>query len=128
MADCQPRSFRTPSSALPLKPASTSSVLPLVHWLRSNGFLLGLAAAVLFGFLLPGPGSREGFLHPGILNNAGIAVILFLQGLSLALEKIKSGAANWRLHLIIQAFTFLVFPLVGLGFNAVLPTVWATVP
>jgi len=111
-----------------LKPAPTPPSVPPVPWLRANGFLLGLVAAVLLGFLLPGPGSREGFLHPGVLNNVGIALILFLQGLSLAVEKIKSGAANWRLHLIIQAFTFLVFPLVGLVFDAALPLVWPDVP
>lgn len=96
--------------------------------MRSNGFLLGLAAAVLLAFLFPGPGSRQGALHPDLLNNIGIALILFLQGLSLAVEKIRSGAANWRLHLVIQSFTFLIFPLLGLGLNFVLPTVWTTVP
>jgi sodium/bile acid cotransporter 7 len=97
-------------------------------WWRVHGFLIGLGVAVLLGFLIPGPGSRHGVLHPEILSNAGIALILFFQGLSLALEKIKSGAANWRLHLVIQAFTFVVFPLVGLGMNWLTPYVWSGQP
>lgn len=102
--------------------------MPRISWFRSNGFILGLALAVLLAFLFPGPGSRHGTLHADILNNFGIALILFLQGLSLAFEKIKSGAGNWRLHLVIQAFTFLIFPLVGLAFNFIVPLLWPSEP
>lgn len=99
-----------------------------VHWIRSNGFLLGLVGAVALAFLWPEPGSRDGFLRAGLLTNAGIALIMFLQGLSLAFEKVRAGAGNWRLHLIIQSFTFVIFPLVGLLFDAVLPAVWPEAP
>lgn len=99
-----------------------------VHWIRSNGFLLGLLLAVVFAFLLPGPGARGGVLHAELLNNIGIALILFLQGISLAFEKIRRGAGNWRLHLVIQSFTFLIFPLVGLLFDAVIPWFWPNEP
>ncbi len=101
---------------------------PRIHWIRSNGFLLGLLLAVILAFLLPGPGSRGGVLHAELLNNFGIALILFLQGLTLAFEKIRSGAGNWRLHLVIQSFTFVVFPLVGLLLDAVIPCVWPGAP
>lgn len=99
-----------------------------MRWLRSNGFLLGLAAAVLFAFLFPGPGSRDGILHPQIFNSAGIAFIMFLLGLSLAVERVRSGAANWRLHLVIQTFTFLVFPLAGLCLIPAASFVWPEAP
>jgi len=99
-----------------------------VHWIRSNGFLLGLMVAVGLAFVMPGPGARGGVLHAELLNNLGIALILFLQGLSLAFEKIRSGAGNWRLHLVIQSFTFLVFPVVGLLFNALILWWWPEAP
>jgi sodium/bile acid cotransporter 7 len=99
-----------------------------VTWIRRNGFLLGLLVAVITAFWLPAPGSRHGCLHAEVVNNLGIALILFLQGLSLALEKIKSGAGNWKLHLVIQTFTFAIFPIVGvLAFWAV-PWVWPSEP
>ncbi len=101
---------------------------PIIHVVRSNGFLLGLLLAVAMGFLLPGPGARGGVLHADVLNNFGIALIMFLQGLSLAFEKIRSGAGNWRLHAIVQSFTFVVFPLVGLLLDAALPFVWPGAP
>jgi len=97
-------------------------------WVRRNGFILGLILAVVLAFFFPTPGSRGGFLHPELVNNVGIALILFLQGLSLAFEKLKSGAGNWKLHVIIQSFTFLVFPVVGALLFFTVPLVWATVP
>jgi sodium/bile acid cotransporter 7 len=83
---------------------------------------------VILAFILPGPGSQNGCLHADILNNAGIALILFLQGLSLAFEKIKSGAGNWKLHLVVQLFTFVIFPLAGLLMNFVVPRLWPGEP
>lgn len=97
-------------------------------WIRRNGFLLGLLSGVVAAFFLPGPGSRNGVLHAGAVNNAGIALILFLQGLSLALEKLKSGAGNWKLHLIIQSFTFVVFPLAGGLLHWIVPLAWPAEP
>jgi sodium/bile acid cotransporter 7 len=99
-----------------------------INWIRRNGFLLGLLLAVVMAALWPAPGSRNGILHPNLINNGGIALILFLQGLSLALEKIKSGAGNWKLHLIIQSFTFVVFPLVGLLAYWGVPQIWVSEP
>jgi sodium/bile acid cotransporter 7 len=96
--------------------------------LRDNGFILGLFLAVVLAFLLPQPGSRDGVLHPELLNNFGIALIMFLQGLTLALEKIRSGLSNWRLHVIIQSFTFLIFPLAGLALQVVVPRLWHSEP
>ncbi len=106
----------------------TKPAPPKVPWIRSNGFLLGLVVVVALAFVLPGPGARGGVLHADLVNNFGIALILFLQGLSLAFEKIRAGAGNWRLHLIIQSFTFVVFPIVGLVMDAVVPRVWPGEP
>lgn len=108
--------------------AHAAARMAQVHWIRSNGFLLALVGAVLAAFLLPEPGARGGVLHAELVNNFGIALILFLQGLSLAFEKIKSGAGNWRLHAVIQAFTFIVFPLVGVAFHFVVPLLWPGEP
>ena len=97
-------------------------------WIRRNGFILGLILAVVLAFLFPTPGSHNGFLHPELINNVGIALILFLQGLSLAFEKLKSGAGNWRLHVIIQSFTFIVFPVVGIVLYFTVPLIWPAEP
>ena len=109
------------------KPVSTSTqVLP--KWLRGNGLLLGLVLAVVAAFAFPEPGSQNGVLHGSLVTNVGVAVILFLQGLSLAWENVKAALGSWRLHTIIQAFTFIIFPIVGLGLYLLAPLVWPTEP
>ncbi|MEJ0000155.1 MAG: bile acid:sodium symporter family protein [Verrucomicrobiota bacterium] len=80
------------------------------------------------GISVSGPGSRDGALHPELLSNIGIALILFLQGLSLAWEKMKAGLGNWRLHVIIQAFTFGVFPVAGFALHMLSPLFWPHEP
>lgn len=97
-------------------------------WLRANAFLLGLLVVTALAFVFPAPGARGGWMQPELLTNVGVALILFLQGWSLPFEKVREGAANWRLHLIVQAFTFAVFPLVGLALNALVPSLWPAMP
>lgn len=89
---------------------------------------MALIGAVIAAFIFPDGGARGGIFNPELINNGGIALILFLQGLSLAFEKIRSGAGNWRLHLIIQSFTFVVFPIVGLAMDGVVPFFWSSQP
>ena len=67
-------------------------------------------------------------MHPELLNNGGIGLILFVQGLAMAVERMKVGASNWRLHLIVQSFTFLLFPIVGLAFHKMTRVVWPSEP
>jgi sodium/bile acid cotransporter 7 len=100
----------------------------LFTWARQNGFVLGLFGVVILAFLFPQPGARNGWLNPDLVSNFGIALILFLQGLSMPLEKVRRGAGNWQLHVTIQAFTFVIFPIVGLGFQALLPRLWTGEP
>lgn len=82
----------------------------------------------MLAFVFPAPGAKGGWLHPDLLNNVGVALILFLQGLSMAVERMKAGAGNWRLHLIIQSFTFVIFPLIGLLFHEVSLFIWPNEP
>src|SRR5580704_3323835 len=107
---------------------ASAANFPLRKWIKTNGFILGLFAVVLLAFIFPEPAARNGWLHPDLVQNVGIALILFLQGISMPLEKVKKGAGNWKLHLIIQSFTFLVFPLVGIGFGLVLRIIWPSEP
>jgi solute carrier family 10 (sodium/bile acid cotransporter), member 7 len=67
-------------------------------------------------------------MHPDLLNNAGVAFILFLQGLAMAVERMKTGASNWRLHVIVQSFTFLLFPIVGVAFHEITRIIWPSEP
>lgn len=105
----------------PSREKTRATVWPAI---RGNGFILALLLAVALAFLFPAPGAKGGWLHPDILNNVGVALILFVQGLAMAVERMKAGLRNWQLHLIIQGFTFLIFPLIGLGWHAVSQILW----
>lgn len=81
---------------------------------RPDWFLPGMAAAVALAWLVPGPGAKGGSLHPEVLNKLGVALIFFLHGLTLSLAALLAGTRKWRLHLLVQGSTFLLFPVLGL--------------
>lgn len=93
--------------------------MSLRRWLAANWFLAGLAVAVLLAWLAPGVGSKEGPLNPSVAVKGAIAVIFLLQGLLLDGAALRQGAGRWKLHILVQAFTFLLFPLAGLALDAV---------
>ncbi len=80
---------------------------------KFDWFLKGMLVAVALAFIWPAPGAKGGFLHPELLNKIGIALVFFLNGLGLSLASLKDGALRWKVHLLIQASTFLVFPVLG---------------
>lgn len=83
-------------------------------WLRKNWFVAGLAAAVVLAFAVPGPGAPDGWMRPALTTKAAVALIFFFQGLSLNLAELRAGVASWRLHLYLEFFIFVAFPLIGL--------------
>ncbi len=88
--------------------------------LASDWFLLGMIAAVVIASVAPGLGKSGGALHVDVAADWGIFVIFFLHGVGLSTEKMKQGLARWPVHLVVQAFTFLVFPLLGVLLNLTL--------
>src|SRR5688572_30771612 len=83
-------------------------------------FLYGLVAAAFLAWLFPAPGATGGWMHPELVTKFGVALLFFLNGLLLSFASLRAGALNWRLHLLVQSCTFLLFPLIGVGLNAVL--------
>ncbi|HEY9545348.1 MAG TPA: bile acid:sodium symporter family protein [Solimonas sp.] len=79
-----------------------------------DGFLGSMLIAVAIALLLPQLGASGGVLHLELLTHIGVALVFLLSGAGLSTEKLKAGAANWRLHLFVQLFTFTMFPLLGL--------------
>ncbi|HUD40499.1 MAG TPA: bile acid:sodium symporter family protein [Dokdonella sp.] len=88
-----------------------------------DGFTLALIGTVVLASLWPCEGAAAVFFDR--LTVAGIALLFFLHGARLSREAIVAGLLHWRLHLVVLAATFVVFPLVGLAFRplagAVLP-------
>lgn len=87
---------------------------------KPDGFLLAMIAVTILAWLFPGPGAAGGWMHPELVTKAGVALIFFLHGVALSFPALRAGVLNWRLHLLVQACTFLLFPLVGWGLAVLL--------
>ena len=82
-----------------------------------DGFLFSLIAAVALASLWPALLKTGGLIHIDVFTTYGVALVFLLYGLTLSPQKMREGIVNWRLHLLAQASTFLLFPLLGIGFH-----------
>lgn len=75
-------------------------------------FLVALLATMLLATLMP----ARGAFVPVVAGaaDAGIVLLFFLHGAKLSRQAIIDGARNWKLHLMVLAATFVLFPLLGL--------------
>jgi sodium/bile acid cotransporter 7 len=83
-----------------------------------NWFVLSLPLAVALAWLLPEAGATGGWLRTEVTSKLAVALIFLFQGVTLPTAALRNGAKQWRLHLLIQSFTFLIFPLFGIGMDA----------
>ncbi|WP_434037618.1 bile acid:sodium symporter family protein [Formosa sp. 4Alg 33] len=83
---------------------------------KIDKFILAIATTVFLAYLFPQLGSKSSPLNLDLIASLGISLIFFFYGLKLSPEKIKTGLKNWKLHLLVQASTFILFPLIVLLF------------
>ncbi len=70
---------------------------------------------ILIAFWVPG---LENTIPLKEISAYGISGIFFFYGLKLSPTKMKKGLSNWKLHVLIQTATFLIFPAIVI---AILP-------
>ncbi|MBB1056843.1 bile acid:sodium symporter family protein [Dietzia cercidiphylli] len=80
--------------------------------LRIEPFILAILAAVVVAAVLPATGGAATAL--GWVTTVGIAVLFFLYGARLEPRELLAGVKHWRLHSVVLAATFLLFPALGL--------------
>ncbi|MDO7898434.1 bile acid:sodium symporter family protein [Pseudomonas citrulli] len=80
----------------------------------TDWFLCGMVLATVLAYFFPTFGATGGAMHAEWVVNIGIFVVFFLHGVNLSGEQIRHGLKNTRLHLMVQGFTFGVFPLIWL--------------
>jgi solute carrier family 10 (sodium/bile acid cotransporter), member 7 len=93
-------------------------------------FILALLATVVLASVLPASGDAARYV--GYVATAAVVLLFFLHGVRMPRENLVAALGNWRLHLLILATTFVVFPLLGAGlaraWPALLPAgLWAGV-
>lgn len=74
-------------------------------------FTLTLIAVVATATLLPAHGSGAVLFE--WLTTLAIALLFFMHGAKLSRSAIVAGAMHWRLHALVFACTFIMFPILG---------------
>lgn len=90
--------------------------------LLPDKFILIIASTIVIAYIFPQLGAPGGAIPLDKVTSAGIALIFFFYGLKLSPDKIKAGLKNWRLHILIQSGTFLIFPLLVLAVRPLMHT------
>lgn len=81
-----------------------------------DGFLLMLLLVIILAYLFPSAGIQKEPVSLEQLANYGLTGIFFFYGLRLNPKSLYADLNNWRMHIIIQLTTFVVFPLIVLPF------------
>ncbi|MFO7923023.1 MAG: bile acid:sodium symporter family protein [Bacteroidales bacterium] len=79
---------------------------------KIDKFVLALIAVVIIAYLFPQAARDQSGVILNYVSTAGISLIFFFYGLRLSTEKIKLGLKNWKLHILVQSTTFILFPLI----------------
>ncbi len=66
---------------------------------------------ILLAAIYPPPGIQGGLFSLKQIANFGVSLVFFFYGLRLSPEKLRQGLSNWRLHLVVQLSTFVLFPI-----------------
>lgn len=93
--------------------------MSLLRRISIDRFLLALIATVALATLLPARGAGATFV--AFAGDAAIVLLFFLHGAKLSRAAIVADAAAWRVHLLVVAATFVLFPLLGTALQAAVP-------
>jgi sodium/bile acid cotransporter 7 len=80
---------------------------------RPDEFTVAMLSTIVLASLLPCRGESAALFEA--LTAVAIGLLFFLQGARLSRAAVIAGALHWRLHLVVFAATFLVFPILGLA-------------
>ena len=83
-----------------------------------DNFTLALLTTVALASVLPASGGVARFFEG--LTVAAVGLLFFLHGAKLSRQAIVAGLSHWRLHLVVVASTFVLFPLLGWALRPVL--------
>ncbi|NJP46127.1 bile acid:sodium symporter [Streptomyces sp. PRB2-1] len=82
----------------------------------ADPYVLALAGTVALAAAVPAEGGAA--VAAGRIADVAIGLLFFLYGSRLSAREALAGLRGWRLHLLILAATFVLFPLLGLAVGA----------
>lgn len=89
--------------------------------LKIDKFLLAIITAAIIATIFPAQGPAITVVEWA--TKIAVAVLFFLYGARLEPREAFEALKHWRLHLTILAFTFVLFPLLGLGLRVTVPVI-----
>jgi sodium/bile acid cotransporter 7 len=87
---------------------------------RPDNFIIALVTVVVIASFLPARGQFVDYLE--YVTDAAIALLFFLHGARLSRDAVIAGIGHWRLHIVILATTFVLFPVIGLALAPLSPS------
>ncbi len=91
----------------------------LLSRLPIDPYIAAIVAMVCLASVLPA--HDRGAVVAGWVTTAAIALLFFLHGARLAPKAALAGARHWRLHVVVLASTFVLFPVLALAAKALFP-------
>jgi sodium/bile acid cotransporter 7 len=88
----------------------------LLARLKPDLYVILIVGMMVLASLAPVRGEAATAL--GWATKVGIGLVFFLHGARLSREAVSRGLTHWRLHLLVLATTFGLFPLLGVGIAA----------
>lgn len=83
-----------------------------MKFLALDRFTFLLITMVVLATISPISGQAAHYFN--LLTTMAIAILFFLHGAKLSREAVIEGMLHWKMHLLVFAFTFIIFPLLGL--------------
>lgn len=85
--------------------------------MKFDFFIVYLLISIVIAYFFPHLAIYRDGAVLEILTSVGVSLIFFFYGLKLSFQQIKSGLSNWKLHVVVQLSTFLLFPILVLLFR-----------
>ncbi|AJR03276.1 bile acid:sodium symporter family protein [Siansivirga zeaxanthinifaciens] len=84
---------------------------------KIDKFVIAIILTIGFAYFFPFWGTPNSNVPINTISTIGIFLIFFFYGLKLSPNKLKAGLKNWKLHILVQLATFLIFPLIVIVFK-----------
>ncbi|KAK3741025.1 hypothetical protein RRG08_005715 [Elysia crispata] len=81
--------------------------------MKNAHFCIGIVTAIFLAKLNPSIGNTGGILRPEItVKYLAVSIIFFNSGITLPTEDLTGALLQWDLHIFVQGFTFVIFPVI----------------
>ena len=99
---------------------------------KQNNFLFALVGMIILAKIIPYKEEYKTFFNLSVFIDWGICIIFLLYGLKLNIKEVFRDIRNWKLHLLVQFGTFVLFPFLvfifyGLAKGTSYELVWLSI-